>query len=296
MAHHRSNGRKIPKQNRLQRTPQPRTQSVGQVDSHHRGQPHLGKRLLHPDLFHSNLQPVGQPGRHPTSQDSPITLLPVSFLYNRGRQRVSQPTLGRLPLLHVLVAQKPLEQFASPIFGQPIDNMDLAGHFEFGKSLAAEEDQFLCIHSSLSLQDHAGLHLLAQHRFRNPKNRRFCHCRMLIEPLFDLGWVNLDPTHVDHVLDAIDDVQVTVFVQPPYIAGVKTAPTQHSSTLVGALPVAKHTTGGLYHHLPQLASRHSVPRSLPRSVPRSVDNLQTNPCQRPTHRTRLGQRLRVEGR
>ena len=288
MVHHRRNGRKIPKQNCLQRTSQPRTQGLGQVDSHHRGQPHLGKRLLYPDLSYSHLQPVRQPGRYPTGQGTPIDLLPVSFLYNRSRQRSSQRALARMPVLHILVAQEPPEQFARPIFGQLIDDMDLAGHFEFGKSLAAKQDQFPCVHDRPRLQNHAGLHLLAQHRLRNTKNRRFCHCRMLTEPLFDLGWVDLDPTDVDHVFDAVDNVQITVCVQPPYIAGVKTTTAQHGRTLVGALPVTKHTAGSLYHHLPQLASRHSLSRS--------VDNLQTNPCQRPPHRTRLDQRFRIEGR
>jgi hypothetical protein len=77
--------------------------------------------------------------------------------------------------------------------------------------------------------------------------------------VLDLVRVDVEAAHQDHVLLAVDDLEVAAFVEHADVAALEVAVGRHDlGGLVGALPVAGHHLRALDRDLARLALRHFV--------------------------------------
>src|SRR3712207_5364120 len=81
---------------------------------------------------------------------------------------------------------------------------------------------------------------------------------MLEEDLFDLARVDVVSASHDHVLLAVDDVEVALLVHPGYVPGVEPAVPYGARRLLRHVPVALHDLWSLDYELPALPDWHLV--------------------------------------
>ena len=72
----------------------------------------------------------------------------------------------------------------------------------------------------------------------HPDHRDLGHPGMGVQRILDLSRSHLDPTGVDDVLDAIDDLDITFGVLPDQVTGVEPAITKGFLGGLGVVPVS----------------------------------------------------------
>ena len=82
---------------------------------------------------------------------------------------------------------------------------------------------------------------------------------MLVERVLDLARVDAVAAAQDHVLDAVDEVQIAVGVEVADVAGAEPAVGERLARRLGVAPVAAHHPGRDQLHLAGLARRHRLP-------------------------------------
>ncbi|MNS01806.1 hypothetical protein D3C72_330970 [compost metagenome] len=75
---------------------------------------------------------------------------------------------------------------------------------------------------------------------------------------FHLAGIHVLATADDHVLEAVDDVDVTLLVHVGAVAGVHPAATQGLGGFLGVVPVAEHDVRAAHHHFAHGAARDRV--------------------------------------
>ncbi|MNL38413.1 hypothetical protein D3C87_1606260 [compost metagenome] len=75
---------------------------------------------------------------------------------------------------------------------------------------------------------------------------------------FDFTRINVFATADDHVLEAVDDVDIAVVVHVGAVTGVHPAATQRLGGFFGFVPVAEHDVRATDQHFTDRAARHLV--------------------------------------
>src|SRR5437868_728119 len=109
------------------------------------------------------------------------------------------------------VTQNSFEDFAGTALRQlGVGELDAARNLEIGQRSSAIRDQLFRSKSFPRLENHAGLYDFAPLWIRYSENRHFTNCRMRVNHGFDFAGVNVFPAGDDHVLQTIENVEVSV--------------------------------------------------------------------------------------
>src|SRR6478672_2501414 len=88
-----------------------------------------------------------------------------------------------------------------------------------------------------------GVNALAEHRTWLRHDRDLDDCGMFEQDVLDLGGVDLEPTAVDHILDAINDPQVALLIHNPEIAGLPVSSHKLALSGIGIVEIAGYNHG-----------------------------------------------------
>src|SRR5207249_1633971 len=108
------------------------------------------------------------------------------------------------------------------------------------KAFFAERDDVRLRRGLAGLQDHEYLDGLAAVRVRDADRGRLSDGRMHEEDLLDFSRVHVVARAEDHVLLAIDDVEISVLVHSREIAREQPSVAEHRRGLLRLVPVAIH--------------------------------------------------------
>src|SRR5215831_19940219 len=137
-------------------------------------------------------------------------------------------------------AQYAFENLAGAAFRQRVHTLNHTGHFKVCQALAAESDHVCRTHLVAGFQDQAGPYLLTQQRMRHAIHSRLSYGRMLHQEVFNLRGIDLGAADIDHVFDAVHDVEVTIGVPIADIAGMKPALGEDIASFDRTIPVSQH--------------------------------------------------------
>ncbi|HEY6520705.1 MAG TPA: hypothetical protein VIZ19_15205, partial [Roseiarcus sp.] len=87
------------------------------------------------------------------------------------------------------------------------------------------------------------MNALAEHRAGLRDHRNLDDRRVFQQHVLDLGGVDRVPAAVDHILDAIDDPQVALFVHDPEIAGLPISGDELALGGLRVVEIARHDHG-----------------------------------------------------
>src|SRR6266480_4270262 len=93
------------------------------------------------------------------------------------------------------------------------------------------------------LQHYAGGHKFTPHGIGDSKDRRFLYRRKLVDDCFDLAAVNLFTPGDDQVLDAVQDVEISVYVLIAHVARAKHSISKHRIGVLWIIPIPPHDIG-----------------------------------------------------
>src|SRR5712692_2017167 len=119
-----------------------------------------------------------------------------------------------------------------------------------------------------------GLGGFAPVRIRDPDHQRFLHVRVLVDRLLDHLRIDVEAARKDHVLLAVENEEIAVFVHSPDVAGQKAAVRKGCGRFVRPVPVTLHHVFALDPQLPDLAGAEHTVRVVER------DHLDRDPGQR----------------
>src|SRR3954447_14605859 len=119
---------------------------------------------------------------------------------------------GGAPALPVLVAQHAFQQLAGVGARQLRAQLVVARPLVVREARLGEGAQLAEIDRLPHLGLHDRVHALAPFVVGDAEHRRVEHLRMCVQHRFDLGGIDVDAAGDDHVLLAVADVDVTLFV------------------------------------------------------------------------------------
>ena len=76
---------------------------------------------------------------------------------------------------------------------------------------------------------------------------------MIQQNAFNFSWINFQTSDGDHVFDAVDDVEVSRFVDASDVARMKPTVDDGGCCVLGAIPVAQHYIGPSNGNFPKLS-------------------------------------------
>src|SRR5437868_3858225 len=169
---------------------------------------------------------------------------PSSLLnWNRSGVLIIYKALGDGPFLARPggIAQKPLQYFAGAALRQlGLRKLDAARNFEIGERSSAIRDQLISSKSLPRLENNAGFHDFPPLWIRYSKDCDFAHGWMRVNHGFDFAGVNVLPAGDDHVLQTIENVEISVGILIADIAGTKEAVPECTLCLARVVPIATH--------------------------------------------------------
>src|SRR5277367_2689981 len=90
------------------------------------------------------------------------------------------------------------------------------------------------------LQHDASHHEFTPLGVRNSEDRYFTSCRMLADDGFDLAGINIFATCDNHVLQAVEDVEIAVRILIAYVSRAKHSLSKCESRVFWMVPVIPH--------------------------------------------------------
>ena len=162
---------------------------------------------------------------------------------DRGIHEASRRRGSRL----LFLLQDAAQDLADQRLRERVAELDLAWDAVAGQPLlriAAPRDDLLRGRGLALLQDDERLHPLAGLIVGHADHRTLQDLRVTEQHLLDLGRVHVEPGHQDHVLHAVDDVEVAVLVHHRDVAGVQPAVADHLGRRLGPVPVARASPAG----------------------------------------------------
>src|SRR5207302_3946986 len=121
-----------------------------------------------------------------------------------------------------------------------VGELDAARNFEIGERSSAICDQLISSKSFPRLENHAGLYDLTPLWIRYSENRHFTNCRMRVNDGFDFAGVNVLPAGDDHVLQTIENVEVSVGVLITNVARSEEAVSEREFSFFRLVPITAH--------------------------------------------------------
>ena len=115
------------------------------------------------------------------------------------------------------------------------------------------------VHAGLERDERLG-HLAVQ-VIRHADDRRLGHCRVPVQDVFDLPRIHIDAVDDNHVLAAIDQIEVLLVIHPPDVARAQPAVgVKNGARLLGLSPIALHHAPATDAHLTERARWNLVPQ------------------------------------
>src|ERR1700748_3437831 len=152
------------------------------------------------------------------------------------------------------LTQKPLQDLAAPAFGQlAFRELDVARDLVVGEEPPTMSDQIIGAERSSGLAHHARRHELAPLRVGYSEDCRFQNRRMLVNDGLDLAGIDILSTRDDHVLRAVEDVEIAVRVAAADVARSKHSVLERELGLLRIVPVSGHDVGAARHQLATLS-------------------------------------------
>ena len=157
-------------------------------------------------------------------------------------------------------AQLALEDLSARVLGQLVGDDDVARGLEAGEAVAAEARDLLGGQLVAGARHDDGGDGLDPARVRDAEHGRLGHRRVRVDDLLDLARGDVLAAGLDHVLLAVDDVEVALVVEDAEVAGVQPAVAERLGRLGGVVPVAEHRLRRAVHDLADLpgANRAAV--------------------------------------
>src|SRR5205823_17145 len=84
---------------------------------------------------------------------------------------------------------------------------------------------------------------------------------MAEQDLFDFARVHLKTTGDDHILDALNHIEVPVLIHLPQVACTQPPVTERGTRFLIAVPISLHHVRSLHHNLTYLTRRNRFTRS-----------------------------------
>src|SRR5258708_2520518 len=154
------------------------------------------------------------------------------------------------------ISELPADHLAHARLGQAVQEVDLFGRLVLGQPLAAEGKDLVRGGRGAPAQDDKRDHLLAVPRVGPADDGGLGHCWVLEQHLFDIAGVHVQPAADDHVLLAVDDIEVAVGVHAADVAGVQPAVANRLGGDVRHPVVALHDIGATNADFAELANRN----------------------------------------
>src|SRR6476660_9276783 len=168
---------------------------------------------------------------------------PSSLLNSNRGVLIIYMTSGNGPFLACpgSVTQKPLQYFAGAALRQlGLRKLDAARNFEIGERSSAIRDQLFRSKSLPRLEDNDGLYDFTPLRIGYSEHRNFTNCRMSVNDRFDFAGINVLAARYNHVLQAIENEEVSLCVLITNVAGPKEAVSKREFSFVRIVPITAH--------------------------------------------------------
>src|SRR5262245_31515037 len=149
--------------------------------------------------------------------------------------------------------QGPLQYLARPALRQlGFRELEAARNLVVGEKPPAVGDQFVRAKSLSRLAHDAGGDELTPLPVGDAEDRRFENRRMLVDDGFDLAGVDVFATGDDHVLRAVENVEIALGIAVAHVAGTEHPVLERAARLLRILPVAAHDIGAARHQFTML--------------------------------------------
>src|SRR5919106_4960366 len=90
---------------------------------------------------------------------------------------------------------------------------------------------------------------------RDATNCRLLNCRVKADRLLNHARVNLESACNNHVLDAIDNEEIAIFIHGAEVTGIEAPTLKHRASLALLLPITGHNLRSGDANFPDLAKR-----------------------------------------
>src|SRR5258708_765010 len=143
-----------------------------------------------------------------------------------------------LPLSSLSRAQFALQHFARGRHGQLRTELDETGILVVGHILFRPGHQFDFGDGRTVLEYNEGFDLLSVALVRHTDDGGQAHRRVSHEHLLDFAWVDVEASANNHILHAVDDIEIAIFIPSSDVARVEPAMAHGFGGCIGALFVA----------------------------------------------------------
>src|ERR1700730_3223132 len=149
--------------------------------------------------------------------------------------------------------QGPLQDLARAALRQlGLRELDAAGNLVVGEKPPAMDDQFVRAKSLSRLPYNAGRDEFAPLWVGYAEDRRFENRRMLVNDGFDLAGVDVFAARDDHVLQAVENVEIAVGVAIADVSRTEHSVLERAARFLRIIPVAAHDIGAARHQFTML--------------------------------------------
>jgi hypothetical protein len=181
------------------------------------------------------------------------------------------------------VAQFLARQFADRCSGEFVAEFQRRGQFVTSKAVLQKRDElFQRERLGARLERDEGLGGLSAVFVRNAEHDAFAHGRVFVDRLFDHLRIDIEAAGNDHVLLAVDDVEVPVWRHVSDIAGEEEAIGERHRVFFRLVPVTRGHVLATYPQFTDFADRQDPVRVV------EVNDLQLDAGQRHADRSGLG--------
>src|SRR5260370_19359861 len=157
----------------------------------------------------------------------------------------------------ITFTQHPFEYFAGATLRQlGVQELNPAWNLVIGERAPAVSHQIIRAVDLSRLQHDTGHHKLTPLGVRYSEDRGFANCEMLVKNRLDLAGVDVLAARADHVLQAIQDVEITVRILTADASRTKEAVPERKSGFLRILPIAMRDICAPSHQFARLTGRY----------------------------------------
>ena len=139
------------------------------------------------------------------------------------------------------IAQNPFEYFPGATLRQlGVQELNPAWNLVIGEKAPAVSRDILRAENLSRFQHDTGHHKLTPLRVWHSEDRGFANRGMLVKHRFDLAGVDILAARDNHILQAVQDVEITVRILTADVTRAKEAVSERESGFLRILPIATH--------------------------------------------------------
>src|SRR5438034_1371594 len=141
----------------------------------------------------------------------------------------------------ITFTQNPFECFARAAFRKiGVQELNPARNLVIGERAPAVSHYIIRAEDLSRLQHDAGHHKLTPLGVRYSEDRGFANRGMLVKNRFDLAGVDVLAARDNHVLQAVQDVEITVRILAADVSSTNEAVPERKSSFLRIIPIATH--------------------------------------------------------